>query len=80
MHIPLILIRNTAKMVRKPRVLAIRSGACITTECDKKELGTSKLDLQFRITNKYLCYVDMIAEKPSIHEMNMILRKSIETR
>ena len=38
-------------------------------------MGTDELDLQFRITNKYLCYVDMIAEKPSFHEMNVIFEK-----
>ena len=56
-------------------MLAIRSGAFLTMEYDKKELGTDELDLQFRISNKYFCYVDMIAEKPPIHEMHTIFDK-----
>ena len=75
MHIPLTQIESTVKMLGKPNVLAIRSGAFLTTEYDKKELGTAELDLQFKITNKNLCYVDMIAEKPSIHEINIIFDK-----
>ena len=45
MRIPLTQIEDTAKMVGKPSELAIRSGAFLTTECDKKELSTSELDL-----------------------------------
>ena len=64
-----------ARLLGKPSTLAIRSGAFSATEFKKKELCTVELDLQCKLKNKDLCYVDIIAEKPSFHETRKIFER-----
>ena len=73
-------IEGTTRLLGKPSTLAIRSGAFLTTEFKKEELRTAELDLQCKLINKDLCYVDMIAEKPAIHEMRKIFERVNKTQ
>ena len=56
-------IRSTLKLVGQPNYLAIRSGAFVTV---KAPINDEVLDLKCQVSNKYLCYVDMVVEKPAI--------------
>ena len=68
-------VAGTMEMIGQPNYLAIRSGAFLSVKPPEQSIEEDPSDFKCQVSNKYLCYVDMIVEKPAISEMRRIFTK-----